>query len=81
MKLNDIFYDNKTNILIAPSFSNKQILSSIRNIFKIYNYLLPQDINAKIVIKPNLNSNMNSLTGNTTDLENNIISDYCIKGL
>lgn len=33
-----------------------------------YQYLLPADPGARILIKPNLNSNMNSLTGNTTDL-------------
>ena len=30
--------------------------------------LLPKSKNARILIKPNLNSNMNALTGNTTDL-------------
>ena len=30
--------------------------------------LSPSDQNARILIKPNLNSNMNALTGNTTDL-------------
>jgi uncharacterized protein (DUF362 family)/ferredoxin len=30
--------------------------------------LFPSDVNAGILIKPNLNSNMNALTGNTTDL-------------
>jgi uncharacterized protein (DUF362 family)/ferredoxin len=30
--------------------------------------LLPKKIQARIVLKPNLNSNMNALTGNTTDL-------------
>lgn len=33
-----------------------------------YADLFPVDKNASIVIKPNLNSNMNALTGNTTDL-------------
>lgn len=31
-------------------------------------HFLPSSKNAKILIKPNLNSNMNALTGNTTDL-------------
>jgi len=30
--------------------------------------LLPQSRNAKVLLKPNFNSNMNALTGNTTDL-------------
>jgi uncharacterized protein (DUF362 family)/ferredoxin len=33
-----------------------------------YSDLLPSDKNAPVLIKPNLNSNMNALTGNTTDL-------------
>jgi uncharacterized protein (DUF362 family)/ferredoxin len=33
-----------------------------------FKYLLPSDKAARILIKPNLNSNMNALTGNTTDL-------------
>jgi uncharacterized protein (DUF362 family)/ferredoxin len=33
-----------------------------------YKAVLPQDKGATVVIKPNLNSNMNALTGNTTDL-------------
>ncbi|MBN2372460.1 DUF362 domain-containing protein [bacterium] len=34
----------------------------------IYSDLFPSDKKVSILIKPNLNSNMNSLTGNTTDL-------------
>ena len=33
-----------------------------------YRHVLPKDPKGSIVIKPNLNSNMNALTGNTTDL-------------
>jgi uncharacterized protein (DUF362 family)/ferredoxin len=33
-----------------------------------YRYLLPVSKRAQILLKPNLNSNMNALTGNTTDL-------------
>jgi uncharacterized protein (DUF362 family)/Pyruvate/2-oxoacid:ferredoxin oxidoreductase delta subunit len=35
---------------------------------KKYSDLLPRDKKAPILLKPNLNSNMNALTGNTTDL-------------
>ena len=38
------------------------------NILDKYTELLPEAKNAKILLKPNLNSNMNALTGNTTDL-------------
>ena len=30
--------------------------------------LLPKSVKAKVLLKPNFNSNMNALTGNTTDL-------------
>ena len=30
--------------------------------------ILPESLGARVLIKPNLNSNMNALTGNTTDL-------------
>ncbi len=33
-----------------------------------YGDLFPSDKNVKVVIKPNMNANMNALTGNTTDL-------------
>ncbi|MBF0338719.1 MAG: DUF362 domain-containing protein [Nitrospirae bacterium] len=33
-----------------------------------YSDLLPGDLNTRVLIKPNLNSYMNALTGNTTDL-------------
>ena len=33
-----------------------------------YSDLLPAATSAKILLKPNFNSNMNALTGNTTDL-------------
>jgi len=38
------------------------------NVFDNYRDLLPGSKEAKILPKPNLNSNMNALTGNTTDL-------------
>ena len=38
------------------------------NILEYYSNLLPESKDAKILLKPNLNSNMNALTGNTTDL-------------
>lgn len=41
---------------------------AVRDIFKEYGSLLPLDKGARIFLKPNLNANMNALTGNTTDL-------------
>lgn len=45
-----------------------KIFETIRDIFRKYENFLPSDKQAKILIKLNLNSNMNALTGNTTDL-------------
>ncbi|OGP49398.1 MAG: [Fe-S]-binding protein [Deltaproteobacteria bacterium RBG_13_43_22] len=46
-----------------------QIKSGIHKILtRKFNDVFPNDIYASILIKPNLNSNMNALTGNTTDL-------------
>lgn len=44
------------------------IFKCVSEIFSSGFVILPEDKLAKIVIKPNLNSNMNALTGNTTDL-------------
>ncbi|MBI4838741.1 MAG: DUF362 domain-containing protein [Nitrospirae bacterium] len=44
------------------------IKNSIGSIIGHYSSLLPSDKNARILLKPNLNANMNALTGNTTDL-------------
>jgi len=53
-------------------FIKTQTLEGIRKgVFETlekYRGLLPQSKDAKILLKPNLNSNMNALTGNTTDL-------------
>jgi uncharacterized protein (DUF362 family)/ferredoxin len=60
--------DHRVDIFRADSFSHIQneltgVLASPQ-----YRKILPEDKQAKILIKPNLNSNMNALTGNTTDL-------------
>ena len=60
--------EHTIDILRADSFiaiqtELRQVLSQSR-----YQKILPRDRQAKILIKPNLNSNMNALTGNTTDL-------------
>ena len=58
--------DFRLNILRCASFND--IVSGIEDVLEVYGDLLPSDKNAAILIKPNLNSNMNALTGNTTDL-------------
>ena len=44
------------------------IAAAARAILTRYGRLLPRDPDARILLKPNLNSHMNALTGNTTDL-------------
>ncbi|MBI5642819.1 MAG: DUF362 domain-containing protein [Deltaproteobacteria bacterium] len=53
---------------IVKAYSNAEISLRISEALKRYADLLPASKSAKIVIKPNMNSNMNALTGNTTDL-------------
>ncbi|MEW6066931.1 MAG: DUF362 domain-containing protein [Nitrospirota bacterium] len=49
--------------------SGKQQIKDYTNkIFDSFSDLLPKTVDSKILIKPNLNANMNALTGNTTDL-------------
>ncbi|MBF0568640.1 MAG: DUF362 domain-containing protein [Nitrospirae bacterium] len=47
----------------------REIKSGIKQLLdEKYSDMFPSDKKSKILIKPNLNSNMNALTGNTTDL-------------
>ena len=46
----------------------KEIKERVLELFKLYEAILPESKEASIFIKPNLNANMNALTGNTTDL-------------
>lgn len=48
--------------------NTQEILKNLRKEFCNYKHLLPENKNSYIVIKPNLNSNLDALTGNTTDL-------------
>lgn len=48
--------------------STKDIRKGLFDTLNKYRDLLPQSKTAGILLKPNLNSNMNALTGNTTDL-------------
>ena len=56
----------RATILQCRSFGELQ--ERIASVLETYRDLLPADPKAKILLKPNLNSNMNALTGNTTDL-------------
>jgi uncharacterized protein (DUF362 family)/NAD-dependent dihydropyrimidine dehydrogenase PreA subunit len=46
----------------------QEIREKVSNTLMEYIHLLPESKDARILLKPNLNSNMNALTGNTTDL-------------
>lgn len=46
----------------------KDIKQKVSEIFNLYRDILPKSKDAAILLKPNLNANMNALTGNTTDL-------------
>lgn len=56
----------KIDIIKYASFSDvkEKLFAVIEN----YRYMLPESKGASILLKPNLNANMNALTGNTTDL-------------
>ena len=54
---------------VFKAYTVKEIKAGVKELLGgRYADLLPQDADARILIKPNLNSNMNALTGNTTDL-------------
>jgi uncharacterized protein (DUF362 family)/Pyruvate/2-oxoacid:ferredoxin oxidoreductase delta subunit len=54
---------------VLQAQSTKEIRSRVRETLGgAYRGLFPADRTAPILLKPNLNSNMNALTGNTTDL-------------
>jgi len=48
--------------------SLKSLVRAMAKTFEKYRDILPPSRDARILLKPNLNSNMNALTGNTTDL-------------
>jgi uncharacterized protein (DUF362 family)/ferredoxin len=48
--------------------SYEELRAKLFSALEKYGDLLPKDKDARILLKPNLNSNMNALTGNTTDL-------------
>jgi len=58
--------DDRVFLMNCKSYQD--ILEQLPATMKQFKDLLPVDKGARILIKPNLNSNMNALTGNTTDL-------------
>ena len=55
-------------IFLMHCRSYHDILHQLTSAMESFHDILPSDRKARILIKPNLNSNMNALTGNTTDL-------------
>lgn len=53
---------------ILKCSSTTEIMAKLPQSLLAYEQLLPSSKDALILLKPNLNSNMNALTGNTTDL-------------
>lgn len=49
-------------------YSMEEVERAIENIFKRKARILPKKKNAKILLKPNLNNDLNSFAGNSTDL-------------
>lgn len=58
----------KAPILIRKVPDKSGIKNTLQEISREYADVFPSDRRAKVFLKPNLNSNMNALTGNTTDL-------------
>ena len=54
--------------VIKKALGLEEIKQHVGEIFKEYEEILPISKKSLIFIKPNLNANMNALTGNTTDL-------------
>jgi len=59
---------DKLDLSIRKCYSSIEIRDEVKEELAKRSGSLPQNRDAKILIKPNLNSNMNALTGNTTDL-------------
>ncbi len=59
---------NSSTIKIVNCISSQEIKKSLYEVLSTWQKKIPSDKGARILLKPNLNSNMNALTGNTTDL-------------
>ena len=55
-------------VMISKNENMHTLKGNLSTFLEEYATLLPKSEQAKILLKPNFNSNMNSLTGNTTDL-------------
>ncbi len=59
-------YNFKDKVYLEHCNNAKEVFSFIDK--ALNNYILPKNKNARIVLKPNLNNDMNALIGNSTDL-------------
>ena len=57
-----------SKVFILEARTAREVREQISRTLKDYVHLFPESRDARILLKPNLNSNMNALTGNTTDL-------------
>jgi uncharacterized protein (DUF362 family)/ferredoxin len=58
----------KSEMLIGRARTTAEIRKAVAGHLEHFRGLLPRNERAHILLKPNLNANMNTLTGNTTDL-------------
>lgn len=58
----------RIDIIKNKNYPNREFKRFLFEVLEKYKDILPSSKQAKLLIKPNLNSNMNALTGNTTDL-------------
>lgn len=58
----------KDKIMLFRCKDMKGIEKTIEEIFKLNQKILPNNKNARILIKPNFNNDLNAITGNSTDL-------------
>ena len=60
--------DNSFTLDVLSCSTFKEIQQQVYRSLASYESLFPKSPSSRILLKPNLNSNMNALTGNTTDL-------------
>ena len=58
----------KDTIIMYPCRDMKEIEKNIEDIIQKNEKILPKNKKAKILLKPNLNNDLNAMTGNSTDL-------------
>jgi len=59
---------NSYHVSVCRCLNLEEISDCVRKELQKHKDIIPASKDARILLKPNLNSNMNSLTGNTTDL-------------